>query len=109
MPIIPLRLNARLATKVLQGQSEEIAIPDTRVAGRNIVAPPRNPDLDAIIFVQKLKAMTHGLIAVGSRGGILALVGQVDDGGSEQRPVARELNPGGELYLFTVAQILYSG
>src|SRR4051794_24424216 len=71
-----------------------------------IVAPPRQAKLQAIIFIFDAQAVPNRLKSVGERERVLALVGQVDDRGSENRPIATEEDPAGKTQLLLVAQIL---
>src|SRR3954447_9717638 len=70
-----------------------------------IVAAPRQAKLNAIVLIIDAEAVAHGLKAVRQRERILALVGEVDDGRPEHRPVALELHAAGEPQLLLVAQI----
>ena len=71
-----------------------------------IVAAPGEANLQAIVFILDAEAVAHRLLPVGKRQRVLALVGEVDDGSPEDRPVAAEQDAAGKAQLFRVAQIL---
>src|SRR4051794_10426404 len=71
-----------------------------------IVAPPRQAKLQAVVFIFDAQAVPNWLKPVGERKRVLALVCEVDDGGSEDRPIAPKKHSAGEPQLLLVAQIL---
>src|SRR3954470_16151167 len=81
------RLNAALAVKPFQSQvnAESAALPEG--ADLLIVAPPGHANLQAIVFILNAEPRPDRLETVSERQRVLSLVGQVDNGSAENRPV----------------------
>src|SRR6187551_3450756 len=74
-----------------------------------IVATPGQAKLQAIVLIQYAQPMSHRREAVGDGQGVLSLVGEIEDGRAEDRPIAAEQDTAGKAQLFLVAQILDRG
>src|SRR4051794_18678954 len=94
-----------LASQIAQRHPNEEGIAPARIAARFIVAPPGDPELDAIVIVEDSEPVPDRIEAVGDRQRILAPAGQVDHRRAEDRPVASEAHPTAEANLLAVAQI----
>src|SRR5437763_8989581 len=82
------RLNAALAVKPFQSQvnAESAALP--KGADLLIVAPPGYANLQAIILILNPEPRANRLETVCERQRVLSLVGEVDHGRTEDRPIA---------------------
>src|SRR4051812_4601833 len=106
-----LRLSGRnpaapLAPEILERHPELESVAAAEIPGGVVIAPPGDPDFEAIVVIADADAMAHRFVAVGDRQRILATVGEIDDGRAEDRPVAGEADPAAESNLLAVAQIL---
>src|SRR5436853_5512099 len=79
----PQLTQASLAPEILERHPELEGVAPPEVAGRVIVPPPRDPDLEAIVVVGDADAVADRLVAVGERERILFPIGEVDDRGAE--------------------------
>src|SRR4051794_38785583 len=102
-------LAAALASQIAQRHPDQEGVPAPRVAACFIVAPPGQAKLDAIVIVEDAEPVADRLEAVGERERILAAIGEIDHGGAEDGPVAREAHAPAEPDLLAVAQILDRG
>ena len=102
-------LNAALAIKSFQSQVKAEGAALAEGSDLLIVAPPREAKLKAIVLVLNAETVPHRLEPVGERQRIFVLVGQVDHGRAEDRPVALEQHSAGEPEFLLVAQILDRG
>src|SRR3954454_21980657 len=105
LPLYSGPLNAALAAKPLQGQMKGEGTSLAERPDALIVATPRQAKLQAIVLVKKAEAVPHRRESVGDRKRVLFLIGEVEHGCAEHRPVAVELHPAGQAQLFLVAQI----
>ena len=71
-----------------------------------IIAPPGEANLQAVVLILNAEAVADGLPTIGKRQRVFVLVGKVDDGRAEDRPVTTEQDPRGQPQLFLVAQVL---
>jgi hypothetical protein len=101
-------LNASLAAEPLQSNLEREGAALAELPDALIVAPPGNAKLQAFVLIRMPSRLRTGSQPSASDS-VLVLVGEVDDGRSEYRPVARELDPPGEPKLLLVAKILDVG
>src|SRR5579884_1192742 len=99
-------LNAALAVKSLESQVNAEGAPFSESADLLIVPPPGKANLNAVVLVLDAEAVPHRLETVGEGQRVLVLVGEVDYGCSEQRPVALEQHPSGEPQFLDIAEIL---
>src|SRR5438045_1662313 len=102
-------LNAGLAACPLDGQMNGEGASPSKGPDALIVATPSHAKLQTIILILDSKAVANRLPAVGRRGRILILVGEIDHRGSEDRPIASDEDSGGNAKFLTVAQVLDAG
>src|SRR5215212_10412702 len=93
--VYPRPLNAALAAKSFQRQMKGKGASLAEGADALIVAAPGKSNLQAIILILDPQAMSDRFPAIRQRQRVLALVGQVDDGRSEDRPIMAEQDPAG--------------
>src|SRR5206468_11164377 len=90
LPFDWARVNAALAVKPFQSQvnAESAALPEG--ADLLIVAAPRDANLQAIILILNPNARANRLESVCQRKRVFSLVGQINHGRAEDRPIATE-------------------
>ncbi len=76
----PGQLRHVLQTKVLEYQPELEGIAAPGVAGRLIVAPPGEAELQAIVLIGDAETVPHWFEAGERAGRVIAMAGQVDVG-----------------------------
>src|SRR3546814_2505610 len=75
---------------MLERYAEEIGVRPAGVAGGHIVAPPGDAELKAFVFIGKADPVADRFETVGDGERVFAPGGEIDDGGTVDRPVASE-------------------
>src|SRR3546814_15721179 len=75
---------------MLERYAEEIGVRPAGVAGGHIVAPPGDAELKAFVFIGKADPVADRFETVGAGERVFAPGGEIDDGGTVDRPVASE-------------------
>jgi hypothetical protein len=83
-------LNPALAVKSLESQVKAEGASLSEGADLLIIATPGHAGLQALVFILYAEAGPDGLPPVRERQGVFLLVGEIDDGRSEHRPIAKE-------------------
>src|SRR3954453_8465978 len=104
--VYPSPLNAGLVAKPFESQMKPESASLSERPDVLIVAAPRQAKLQALVFVRDAQAIADWRPPIGQRQRVLVLAGEVDDGRSENRPIASEFHAAGDPQLFLVAEIL---
>src|SRR3546814_3215442 len=75
---------------MLERYAEEIGVRPAGVAGGHIVAPPGDAELKAFVLIGKADPVADRLETNGDGERVFAPGGEIDDGGTVDRPVASE-------------------
>src|SRR3954453_9462807 len=106
--VYPSPLNAGLVAKPFESQMKPESASLSERPDVLIVAAPRQAKLQALVFVSDAQAIANRRPPIGQGQRVLILAGEVDDGRSEDRPIARKFHPPRDPQFLFVAEILDS-
>src|SRR3989344_5820994 len=92
-------------TEISERDAEREAVAAPRIAGVGIIAPPGKRDRQAFVVECDAQSVAYRFKPVGAAQRIVALLGQIDDRRTEQRPVFRKGDAATRAHFLAVLQV----
>ena len=96
-----------LHTQIAKCQTEQEAVAALRIADRLIVASPCQAQRQTIVVISNAKPVPDRIESIRKTGRVFLRICQVNNRGTENRPIWRNANAAGETNFFAIGQIFY--